>query len=163
MGSGGGKNYDAVYNAEMAEIAKNTFALSEKAFNSWDSGGARELEESTAQAGMTLLPKQTELEGANLDFATKTIGQKSGISDRFYDQLGNISEEDAVARASTDVAESVTDYKANAIRDAGRRGVSYKPGGLGLNAAKLNIGAITEARETTRARNLNELATGLQL
>lgn len=199
MSKGGSAGFDRAYNSRMAGVAENTFGLSETAFDSWNTGGGRELEEAEAAAGMTLLPgqiafdqaqlnagtrlaplqanleeakinsgmkllpQQTAFESSQLNFGTKSMDHKTGIMGKFYDTLGNNDEDQAVAQAGADVAGAISDSKGVAMRDANRRGVNYKPGGMGLNAAKLKVSAMTNAKNQTRANNLNELATGMSI
>jgi len=171
-GSGGGDSYDAAYNARMAEIAERTAEMSESAFDVWETGGTGTpggsgsgmgLEIAQNVAAQELLPFQTDYERAGMQFGAEQMGYKSDLMNKFYSSLGKNTEESAVGKARADVAGSISGAKSTAARDAQRRGVAPQAGGYGLAGAKLNVGAISRAREDTRKQNLAEYTQGLTI
>ncbi len=164
MGGGGGSDsFDSEYNSRMAEIAEEQFKNQEVAFNSWNAGGGRDFEEAQYNAGIELLPYKTEFEKTQMDYGTKKMGYQSGLMGRFYDELGKHDEGLAVGQASADVAGAISKSKASNVRNNQRMGISPPTGGSGLDAAKLEVGAITGARDKVKAQNLQELSMGMQI
>lgn len=179
---GGGSGYDAEYNSKLAALAEKEFGLSEIAFNSWNRGGARELEEGTAKAGLSLLPAQTNLASAQIDsmasllpgqtalsgaqtaLGLKSTANKSSIMDKFYASLGKNDESSAMNEAGSLTANAFSNAEGSARMDMSRRGLSYKPSvGLSAEKAKAIGGAQSTALKNTRAQNISELAQGLTI
>lgn len=169
---GGSDGYDKEYNRRMADIAERTAEMSEDAFDVWNTGGTgqvggvgsgRALEVAQNVASQELLPYQTGYEQAGLQLGTKQAGYKSDLMNKFYSELGKDTEGSAVRGARSDVASAITEAKSSAVRDAQRRGVAPPTGGYGLEGAKLQVGAISGARDRSRAQKLGELAQGITI
>jgi len=179
---GGGSGYDAEYNSSLAALAEKEYGLSEKAFNSWDTGGGRALEEATAKSGLSLLPAQTSLASAQIDSAAtllpgqtalsgaqtalglKSTANKSSIMDKYYEKLAMNDESTAMNEAGSLTANAFSNAEGSARMDMSRRGLSYKPSvGLSVEKAKAIGGAQATALKNTRAQNVSELAQGLTI
>lgn len=169
---GGGDGYDAAYNRRMADIAERTAEMSEQAFDVWNQspsgevgglGSGRGLEVAQTTAAQELLPYQTEYEKAGIGYGTKQLGYKSDLMNKFYSELGKDYEGSAVRGARSDVAGAITEAKSSAVRDAQRRGVAPSTGSYGLEGAKLQVGAISGARDRARQQKLSELQTGMTI
>ena len=180
MSKGGSDGYDAAYNARLAAIQEQYAGMAQTAFNSWQYGGAKALEEATAQAGlsvlpaqtglakaqidsaMTLLPGQTALSSAQTNLGIQKTANQSSIMDKFYSQLGKNDESMAMNTAGGLVADAFTNQNKALEMDAQRRGVGWKPNtGLTAEKAKAIGGAQYQALSDTRTKNLNELSMGL--
>lgn len=181
---GGSTGYDAEYNRRMAEIAEQQMAMAQTAFDAWQTGGGLELENATAQAGLsllpgqtalaqgqidsalTLLPGQTELAGAQTSLGLQKVGNQSSIMDKFYASLGNNSEIGAMNEAGSNMASTYS-----AMEKAGTMGLQRR----GLAPTATNTAAMTSdkakaiglaqqnALTTTRQQNKDELYKGLTI
>ena len=187
MSKGGSDGYDAAYNARLAAIQEQYAGMAQTAFDSWQNGGAKALEEATAQAGlsvlpaqtglakaqiglanaqidsaMTLLPGQTALSSAQTNLGIQKTANQSSIMDKFYSQLGKNDESMAMNTAGGLVADAFTNQNKALETDAQRRGVGWKANtGLTAEKAKAIGGAQYQALSDTRTKNLNELSMGL--
>lgn len=158
----GGETYDRAYNQKLAELAEKEFGLSSQAFDSWNTGGGRALEEGTAKAGLSLLPEQTRLASAQTALGLKRVENQSGIMDDFYDQLGKHDPLTEMNAAGATMAGSFVNQTKADEMSLQRRGVGYKPSvGLSLEKAKAVGGAMTLGLDTAKTKNLQELAMGL--
>ena len=182
MSKGGGNGYDEDYNSRLAAIQEQYAGMAEGAYNSWNTGGARALEEATSKAGLSLLPAQTELASAQIDSSLSLLpGQtalssaqtslglqktanQSAIMDKFYARLGKHDESAAMNEAGSTMASAYANQEKAASMDAARRGVGYKPvSGLTSDKAKAIGLAQNTALQNTRAQNIDELAKGLTI
>jgi len=176
----GGSTYDAAYNQRLAELAEKEFGLSAQAYNSWNTGGGRALEEGTARAGLSLLPAQTGLAAAQIDsmstllpqetafqsaelgLGMQKMGNQSKIMDRFYASLGQNDPLTEMNTAGATMAGSFTNQAKADEMAMQRRGVGYKPNaGLSLEKAKAVGGAMTGGYNAAKERNIKELSMGL--
>jgi hypothetical protein len=183
MGGSSSDSYDAAYNARMATLAEQYGGMAETAFNSWDTGGARLLEEKTAQAGLGLLPAQTELAQGQIDSALSllpastelslaNIGldlektrNKSGILGKFYESLGKNNEVSAMNEAGSNMASQFATQEKASTMGLQRRGVTPTANNIGLTADKAKAIGLAQqtALENARATNKQELLTGLTI
>lgn len=180
MSKGGGDTYDKDYNARLAAIQEEYAKMAQTAFNSWNTGGAKALEEATAQAGlsvlpsqvdlakaqigsmMTLLPGETTLSSMQTNLGIQKAANQSSIMDKFYSALGKNDESMAMNTAGGLTASAFANQNKALEMDAQRRGVNWQPN-TGLTAEKAQAigGAQYQALSDTRTKNLNELAMGL--
>lgn len=182
MSKGSGSGYDAEYNRRLADLAEKEYGLSLRAFESWDTGGGRALEEATARSGLSLLPAQTNLAAAQIDsessllpgqtalagaqtaLGLKSTANKSSIMDKFYASLGKNDESSAMNEAGSLTANAFSNAEGASRMDMQRRGLSYNPSaGLTVEKAKAIGGAQATALKNTRAQNISELAQGLTI
>ncbi len=168
MGGSSSDGYDAEYNSRMADLAETQMGMQEKAFEVWagtddNPGAGLLLEQEQAQAARDMLKVQQPFEEKQIEFGTKKLGKQSALMDRFYESIGKHDEGQAVSQASADVAGAISRARGNVMRDAQRRGIAPSAGGTGLGAAKLEVGAITGARDRVKSQNLNEMAMGMQI
>lgn len=169
-GGNSAQGYDSVYNAKMAAIAERTSQMSEQAFESWNTGGGRALEEAQATEAIGLLPAQTAFEKANIGLGTqqlgyesKKTGYKSDLMNKFYDSIGKDNVSGAVSSARSDAAGAISEAKSTAARDAQRRGVAPSANAIGLQGAKLQVGAINAAREAAKDKQFAQYEQGLSI
>ena len=177
-GSSSGSTYDKAYNDRMASLSEQEVEMAQKAFDVYDfgtslqqggtgtsgaigSGSGLEIAQNTAAQG--LLPYQVDAEKSNLSTGIKSNEYKSELMNKFYSKIGQNSESQAVSQARGDVAGAISQAKSTAARDAQRRGVAPSAGGIGLEGAKLNVGAMSTARDNTRKQNLSEYSQGLTI
>ena len=183
MSGDGGDSYDKEYNERMAAIAEQYAGYAGDAFNSWYSGGARELEEATANAGLgllpvqtqlasgqidsmlSLLPSQTALQQSQLNLGIQKTGNQSAIMDKFYSAIGNTDPALEASRAAADMSTAFRDSKTADTMNQKRMGL-YGPTtnkGLSLDEAKAIAGAKYTARTNANNQNISQLYQGLTL
>lgn len=191
MGSGGGssntRTYDPVYNERMAAIADRQQAQADEYFNFWKTQykpmeeaqikaniglmpqeietrkATLSAEKAAAEQAMTLLPAQTDYQLGVMEANKKEIGAASPVMAEFYKQalIGkDVNQE--VAKARADVASQFEEGDAEAMRTAGRYGITS---GRALDALKsTNIDkskaaayAMTTTRGVTQESNFARL------
>ena len=183
MGGGGGDSYDKAYNGRMAAIAEQYAGYAGDAFNSWYEGGGRQLEERTAQAGLTLLPDQTrlasgqiqsmidllptqtELQKSQLNLGIQKTGNQSAIMDKYYAAIGNTDPALEASRAAADMSTAFRDAKTADAMSQKRMGL-YRPTenkGLSLDEAQAVAGAKYTARTNANNQNISQLYQGLTI
>jgi len=80
-GGGGTNGYDAKYNRRMADIAERTAEMSEEAFDAWNIGGGRALEEAEYGAAQGLIPFQSAFEQAQLESSTGLLPFQTALEE----------------------------------------------------------------------------------
>ncbi len=98
MGGGNSSSgYDSEYNRRMAELAERSMGMEEKSFDVWDTGGGRELEIARNEAGMDMLPLQSEYEKAGINSALNLLPLQEEAQKKTF-ELGNANADYGIAQ-----------------------------------------------------------------
>lgn len=156
--------------------------LGRKAEKTWvaDEGGVsyQALEQEEMKANLSLIPQQTELaksqmglESAQIDEQMKNIEYRSGVSEKYYDEVMNgVDIDEKVGLARADVEQAYSGAEANARRWASSLGINpaSKKYGAGLMSlakekAAAKVGATSLARRTAEEENFARLSGAMGL
>lgn len=186
-GGGGGDTVDPAYNRRMARIAERQQDIAEEYYQFWKTSGQKELEAATAQANLGILPKQVELQEAQIgaememipyrtdyerslmEYNKDALEARKPLARKYYEEaMTGESPERRAAEARAGVAQQMDAGRDAMRREASRLGINVNSGrfhrNLGnqsIDRAKATAGAMDLARREARDRNFARMDSAM--
>lgn len=159
---------DKEYNARMAAVAERAQTLSDDYYKWWQEVQAP-LEKAQAEAQMSLLPSQTQLNQSLLNMQNDTIGQTGQIATKYLEEsLKGVDGEARANRAGTDQQVAASNAMQQMTRNASRMGLNANSGAFAKAMADQSLSnaanvatARTQAFRTAEDENYKRLQGGL--
>lgn len=166
-GGGGGKQYDAEYNARIATLMEAEGVRGEEQYQ-WEKANLRPYEQAQIRANTSLIPGQTALAQDQINSERLRLEHRNATLPGIYNELG---QHDVGAAMNTATADMAAAFGARDTENTmAMKGLGIRPTSSAFQANQNDMtkalgvaSARTKARTDTKALNLQEKIQGLQI